>query len=67
MKIKYVCVILLVLTFSAYGKSEYKLMNVDVDYTDTLSVQRGLGTYINYCIACHSMKEVTLGSLKRLD
>ena len=66
MKIKYICVILSAVCFSAYGKSEYKLMNVDVDYTDTLSIQRGLGTYINYCIACHSMKEVTLGSLKKV-
>ena len=41
-------------------------MDVDIDYTDTLSIQRGLGTYINYCIACHSMKEVTLGSLKKV-
>ena len=46
MKIKYICVILLAVTFSAFAKSEYKLMNVDVDYTDTLSIQRGLGTYI---------------------
>ena len=66
MKIKYICVILLVVSFSAYTKSEYELMDVDIDYTDTLSIQRGLGTYINYCIACHSMKEVTLGSLKKV-
>ena len=66
MKTKYVFIIFLVLTFSAFAKSEFNLIDVDIDYSDTLSIQRGLGTYINYCIACHSMKEVTLGSLKKV-
>ena len=66
MKIKYILYNIFSVTFSAFAKSEYKLMDVDIDYTDTLSIQRGLGTYINYCIACHSMKEVTLGSLKKV-
>ena len=43
MKIKYVCIIFLVLTFSAFAKSEFNLIDVDIDYTDTLSIQRGLG------------------------
>ena len=66
MIIKYIYIIFLAASFSVFAKSEYELKNVDIDHTDTLSIQRGLGTYVNYCIACHSMKEVTLGSLKKV-
>ena len=63
---KYSYIFFFAISFSAFSESKYNLIDVDIDHTDTLSIQRGLGTYINYCIACHSMKEVTLGSLKKV-
>lgn len=29
---------------------------VEVDVTDTASLQRGLGTFVHYCLACHSAR-----------
>lgn len=42
-------------TFAA-GGSTYPLEQIELDYTDKESLQRGLATYSHYCMGCHSLK-----------
>ncbi|WP_394171068.1 cytochrome c1 [Saccharospirillum alexandrii] len=39
----------------AAGES-VELDHIDTDITDTASLQRGVQTYMNYCMACHSLE-----------
>ena len=39
----------------AAGDSEYPLEAIQPDYNNKASLQRGLGTYSNYCMGCHSL------------
>ena len=41
-------------TFAA-GGSTYPLEQIEPDYTDKESLQRGLATYTHYCMGCHSL------------
>ncbi|MBU29588.1 MAG: cytochrome c1 [Gammaproteobacteria bacterium] len=43
------------LTFAAGGLT-YPLEQIEPDYTDKESLQRGLATYSHYCMGCHSLK-----------
>ena len=38
------------------ASSGYPLEHMDPDLTDKASLQRGLQTYMNYCMGCHSLK-----------
>ena len=42
-------------TFAA-GGSTYPLEQIEPDYTDKVSLQRGLATYSHYCMGCHSLE-----------
>ena len=43
-----------IIVFAA-GSSGYPLESIQPDYNDKASLQRGLGTYSNYCMGCHSL------------
>jgi len=50
--------VLVVLPLRAVGAehSDVPLDHVELDLRDQASLQRGLGTYMNYCFSCHSLK-----------
>ena len=39
----------------AAGGSTYPLEQIEPDYSDKESLQRGLATYSHYCMGCHSL------------
>ena len=42
--------------YAAGGESAYPLEHMEPDLHDKASLQRGAKTYLNYCMACHSLK-----------
>lgn len=53
----FICSFLPTLGFA--GGGEVHLDKVDVDITNTASLQRGAKLFINYCLGCHSAKYMT--------
>lgn len=49
-------VLLAPLTAFAAGGSGWPLDHIDTDPADQASLQRGVATYMNYCMGCHSLK-----------
>lgn len=44
------------LAYSAAGESPIPLLSMDPNLDDQASLQRGLGTFMNYCHGCHSLQ-----------
>lgn len=42
--------------WAAAGGSAYPLMEMEPNLSDRASLQRGLRTYMNYCMGCHSLQ-----------
>ncbi|MGH8643866.1 MAG: cytochrome c1 [Gammaproteobacteria bacterium] len=45
---------LFILTPPALATSNIELMKANIDPKDVLSLQRGAGLFVNYCLSCHS-------------
>tara|TARA_B100001250_G_scaffold72479_1_gene58866 strand:+ start:16642 stop:17367 length:726 start_codon:yes stop_codon:yes gene_type:complete len=49
--------------FGQHGGGGYHMDSVDIDVSDTESLQRGAKYFVNYCLGCHSAKYVRYNSL----
>ena len=49
--------------FGQHGGGGYHMDSVDIDVSDTESLQRGAKYFVNYCLGCHSAKYGRYNSL----
>jgi ubiquinol-cytochrome c reductase cytochrome c1 subunit len=51
--------LLFLFSFSALASSNaVKLLDADIDLTDTVALERGAKYYVTYCLGCHSAKQI---------
>ena len=49
--------------FGQHDSGGYHMDSVDIDVSDTESLQRGAKYFVNYCLGCHSAKYIRYNSL----
>ncbi len=66
-KIKYILLVLCLFPIIASASGvEVKLDRAPIQTTDTLSLQRGAQTFVNYCLTCHSADYMRYNRLRDL-
>lgn len=66
-KIKYILLVLCLLPITAFASGvEVKLDRAEIQTNDKLSLQRGVQTFVSYCLTCHSADYMRYNRLRDL-